>query len=1254
MSQEFDHARNVYIDRDSKEFPRQLIHTHAPVRMEASTPQAAADDYLHRFGDALGLTSEHLEHLSSIPAHTIEEAPVELRFSEEKRLFDTATVAYYQTALGLPVWQAGIAVQMKLDPIRVLVAQSTIHPDFEVKRPSNKAVKAAESINEEELARLLGLKEHHDPEWGWDPKTLEIERRGLVVYRYEAVRRILAPPPAGQPASDYSSGLPILPLPPVAEHIREGQHYVCARIDFGLSNPSYRLHFVALIAVESLSVLYLEAFTSGVNGMVFAIDPITTNGGPLPSASSSALDAVRVSVVLPGLNPPSGGTQSLIGDNVQISDVELPTVAAPTEPAGTDFNFGSRTDNFAAVNAYYHCDEFFRLLDGMGFTRASYFGATTFPSPVDHRGLEDDNPASNTFCPLGGCVNAHCLGNSGGSGIQQTAFALADTGDTTNPIGIANDYRVVLHELGGHGVLYNHVNSANFLFSHSAGDGVAAILNDAGSQATDRFVTFPWVNVGRRHDRTPAGGWGWEGQIALNPFNLALDGGGYNNEQILSTTHFRIYRSIGGDSTTLTAQQFAARITVYLIMRTIGSLTPATTPANASGWATTQMSADLGDWLSENITGGCYSKVIRWSFEKQGLYQPSGTPTPNNNVGAPPAIDVYIDDGRGGEYTYQPNWWVCQSVWNRLNPDGLTGHQDPAGTTNYCYVKIKNRGSSVANGVVVKGYHCKPGAAFVWPDNLQPMTTAQITVGTLQPNNTEEKICGPFEWTPVTNAFGQDTMLMIVSATGDASNVDNFTPGKTVENFRMVPNDNNIGQRNVTLIRLATVIADSGGFGNVCMGSFKDEILVLSNSGFNLVTISDITSSSPDFLVPSVLSYPLTIAPGDSLEVPIRFEPTSVGAKSATITVISNDPTGPKVVSVTGSALPPVLVVVVADSGNFGDVCVGSFADESITLSNSGRCALTITGITSSSGEFLVPNVLSYPLDVGAGDSIQVPIRFQPTSFGFKTANITILSSAPGGPKVIAVSGRAPAPELGLMMANSGSFSNVCIGSIMDKPLTLFNSGLCKLTVTSITSSSSEFVVPTVLNYPIRIAPATGLEVPIRFEPASFGAKSGTITVASDDPAGPKSIPVSGHVPSGKLAVTGSTCIGGVKASCVGERTIAICNVGDCKLHVTSVAFKRKSKHWKLINNPFPATLHPGSCLSLLIRYHATEKCPRCCELIIKSDDPDTPVKCLDVMAYTVWGGCGCEKRSDECCTAQSIDGCCEEEGNEDEDCEES
>jgi hypothetical protein len=666
------------------------------------------------------------------------------------------------------------------------------------------------------------------------------------------------------------------------------------------------------------------------------------------------------------------------------------------------------------------------------------------------------------------------------------------------------------------------------------------VLNDAGSQAPDRFVTFPWVNIGRRHDRTPAAGWGWAGNIALNPFNLAIDRGGYNNEQILSTSHFRIYRSIGGDSSNLTTQRFAGRMTAYLILRAIGSLFPATNPTNADGWLTALLAADLGDWLTENITGGVYGKVIRWAFEKQGLFQAAGTATPNNLEGVPPAVDVYIDEGRAGQYQYQPNWWSCQSIWNRLSPDGLTVHEDPASGVNYAYVKIKNRGTTGANAVVVKAYHCKPSAGLLWPDDLQPMSTAQLSAGTLQPNNTEEKIVGPFEWTPTTNAFGRDTMMMIVSATGDPSNVNNFTPGRTVEDWRLVPNDNNIARRDVTLVRLATLIADSGSFGNACVGSFKDEMLYLSNSGFNRVTVTAVTSSSAEFIVPSVLSYPLNIAPGSFLEVPIRFQPGSFGPKSATITVISNDPSGPKKVRVSGDAGAPRLAVVIADSGNFGHACVGSFADESVILSNSGHCTLSVLSIASASGEFLIPNVLSYPLTIAPGGSLEIPIRFQPTS---------------------------------------------------------------------------------------------------------FGTKSATLTVASDDPAGPRIIPMSGFAPSGKLTVTGSTSFGGVTACCCADRTLSICNTGDCALQVTGVRFKRESRHWTLLNNPFPATLHAGSCLSVVIRYKATEKCARSSELIIESDDPKTPIKTLEVLAYTVWGGCGCKECCEGCreggCEKSHTEGCC-------------
>ncbi len=368
---------------------------------------------------------------------------------------------------------------------------------------------------------------------------------------------------------------------------------------------------------------------------------------------------------------------------------------------------------------------------------------------------------------------------------------------------------------------------------------------------------------------------------------------------------------------------------------------------------------------------------------------------------------------------------------------------------------------------------------------------------------------------------------------------------------------------------------------------------------------------------------------------------------------ISIDPFFFKVTPGTGR-----VVTAIADAGSFGEVCRGSFVDEELTIDNGGTGPLSITSIVSSSADFLVPSVLSYPVKLGVGDSIDVHIRFEPTSPGPgpKSAAITVLSDDPAGPHHVPVSGVAVVPRLSLVIADSGDFGKVCVGSFADEPLTLNNSSRCPLTVSAITSSPGDFAVPQVLAFPLLIGPGDSLPVPIRFAPAGFGVKSTTISVLSNDPGSPHTVVVRGEAPPGKLAVTGSLCFGGVKACCRAERTISICNVGECALHVTSVAFKRKSPHWKLVNNPFPATLPPGSCLGVVVRYKATEKCPVACELIITSDDPETPVKALDVMAYTIWDECGCRHEGDgrkcgssgcrreHCCEGEADDCCADEE----------
>ncbi|MET0054800.1 MAG: choice-of-anchor D domain-containing protein, partial [Candidatus Thiodiazotropha sp. 6PLUC10] len=297
--------------------------------------------------------------------------------------------------------------------------------------------------------------------------------------------------------------------------------------------------------------------------------------------------------------------------------------------------------------------------------------------------------------------------------------------------------------------------------------------------------------------------------------------------------------------------------------------------------------------------------------------------------------------------------------------------------------------------------------------------------------------------------------------------------------------------------------------------------------------------------------------------------------------------------------------------------------------------------------------VIAYPIVIASGDSIDLPIRFQPTSFGNKAGLIRVFSNDPDGVRVLNVSGKAAPPRLVSAIADNGDFGNTCIGDFTDRILTLSNSAHCPLTIQSIASSSAEFVLPNVQSYPIIIGAGDSLQLPIRLQPSDFGAKTGTLTINSDDPQGPKKIKVTGTAPPGRLSITGSTCIGGVKACCVGEQILTLTNTGHCQLQITHVGLARQSKYWKLVNNPFPATLQPGASLDILIRYKAEEKCPRAQGLVIKSDDPQNPKTTLDLLAYTVWekaprkdcDECGCsECCCDRSCTPQSLDACCFDE----------
>lgn len=359
---------------------------------------------------------------------------------------------------------------------------------------------------------------------------------------------------------------------------------------------------------------------------------------------------------------------------------------------------------------------------------------------------------------------------------------------------------------------------------------------------------------------------------------------------------------------------------------------------------------------------------------------------------------------------------------------------------------------------------------------------------------------------------------------------------------------------------IAVNLQDSLDFGTRCVGDTADLTLQIFNVGTADLVIDSVQRilGSTDITVAPVPGTPLVIAPGEEVDFTVHYAPATIGASDiATIRIESNDPGAPVVdLTATAQAGTGQLVVLIPDGGDFGEVCPGGFVDRDIVLNNAGTCALRVFGIFSSDAQFVTPNAVFYPILIAPGDSVSVPIRFEPDAVGTVTATLSFSTDSSLGDPSVELFGRCPPPRLIVFLPNSGSFGHVCVCAFRDEPLTISNGGHCPLTVTAITSSSAEFQAPDIDIYPLTIAPGTATQIPIRFEPTSYGDKSAVLTIHSDDPGGPRTVPMSGYAPHGVLALSGPTQFGKVDLGVTANATLTMANVGDCDLHVCRVAFR--------------------------------------------------------------------------------------------------
>lgn len=554
-----------------------------------------------------------------------------------------------------------------------------------------------------------------------------------------------------------------------------------------------------------------------------------------PNASWTVLDQFRVLCDLGMLPATSAGHHALadpkgrffvaqsrhVEGGAASFDENQPVVIADAT------NYNSRSDGFAAINAYVRALEFFARLEFYGLPVSTHLAFLKQPLAVRYRAgiVPGAGDGRTVNAQVRWSPSAHP--NTFPSSLE-VRFALADlqsnegrvsavrrTGRVKRaPLSIGAARRWSWHEFG-HVLIAGATGSLELDFAHSVGDGLGAILCDPQSvlaQETQRpawrGVTFPWQSIpNRRHDHVAADGWSWSG-VHARPSRFyagigghhSLNRGGYCSEQLMSSSLFRLYRALGGDAESAPGVRdigwriIAAEHSVSLIMSAVGIL-------GYSGASVVRTVEDFVDSfkpadktmlpLSTTYQGvthtryaGMAHKVVRWAFEQQGAFPPAAaTPWTHNAPGVAPPVDVFIASRRSGEKGgYAPVTFIDarhladpNAMWVQRSKSGRV-HAAPKGNAiNYVYVVVGNRGQQTGLQTTVRVYRARltRGRVPLWTaaawSELPPDQAGDE--GPTDVNAATSVTFGPFRWDDA-RPRRRYALLAVATCSADLANID--------------------------------------------------------------------------------------------------------------------------------------------------------------------------------------------------------------------------------------------------------------------------------------------------------------------------------------------------------------------------------------------------------------------------------------------------------------------------------------------------
>jgi hypothetical protein len=242
--------------------------------------------------------------------------------------------------------------------------------------------------------------------------------------------------------------------------------------------------------------------------------------------------------------------------------------------------------------------------------------------------------------------------------------------------------------------------------------------------------------------------------------------------------------------------------------------------------------------------------------------------------------------------------------------------------------------------------------------------------------------------------------------------------------------------------------SSSINFGNDVVGSNSSQALIITNTGTATLTIAQVTETGAAFGI-SGFSLPLNVNVGQQTIITVAFRPTSVGAVSGNISILSNAPSSPTAVGLTGTGIAATLTLGISPASlSFGNVTTGTTsASQNVTITNTGNANVTISQMSVSGAGYTATGG-GTPVTLTPTQTLTLVTQFSPTVAGSVSGSILIASNASGSPATVSITGTGIAPvQHSVALSWTASTSvvsgyNVYRGTVSGGPYTKINSSL--------------------------------------------------------------------------------------------------------------------------------------------------------------------------------------------------------------------